>query len=185
MSRAEGSQQALDSEAGGQGESSGAYIVDEDVVPDLLRKALDIYTAQREQQPAKLCAVHAALGRHYVALVDEAVHATTFRPGREAQGRQDAKRLRSKADRALSHLQRSLAFAAPASSQSEAEGRAMGSQCGALLMDLHRLHRLVMLINPACGITHADEEAKASLHAALGCLQRIRPLLQNAAERTT
>ena len=49
-------------------------------------------------------------------------------------------------------------------------------------MDLHRLHRLVMLINPACGITHADEEAKASLHAALGCLQRIRPLLQNATE---
>ena len=181
VSRAEGSH-APDSEAGGQGESSGAYIVDEDVVPDLLRKALDIYTAQREQQPAKLCAVHAALGRHYVALVDEAVHATTFRPGREAQGRQDAKRLRSKADRALSHLQRSLAFAAPASSQSEAEGRATGGQCGALLMDLHRLHRLVMLINPACGITHADEEAKASLHAALGCLQRIRPLLQNATE---
>ena len=53
---------------------------------------------------------------------------------------------------------------------------------GLFLMDLHRLHRLVMLINPACGITHADEEAKASLHAALGCLQRIRPLLQNATE---
>lgn len=73
--------------------SAGTYIVDEDVVPDLLRKALEIYTTH--QQPAKLCAVHAALGRYYLDSIE-----STIATGDAAA---NAKRLRGKADRALSH----------------------------------------------------------------------------------
>jgi tetratricopeptide (TPR) repeat protein len=143
---------------------AGMYIVDEDVVPDLLRKALEIYTSHN--QSAKLCSVHAALGRHYLNSVEFA--ATVGQTG-EKHSATDAKRLRGKAERSMSHLERALSFASSASS--EGDGGA-GEICQ-LLTELSRLHRLL----PGCGHLSGDAEISA-LRSALHYLVRAQPVLR-------
>ena len=139
---------------------AGTYIVDEDVVPDLLRKALEIYT--NHQQPAKLCAVHAALGRHYLGAVESAAAMT------QKRSVADAKRLRSKTERAMSHLERALGFA----SSVPGEGDGGGVESCKLLLELCRLHRLL----PACGLMSDDAEV-TSLRCGLNYLVRAQPIL--------
>jgi tetratricopeptide (TPR) repeat protein len=147
------------------GSAAGMYIVDEDVVPDLLRKALEIYS--NHNQSAKLCSVHAALGRHYLNSVELA--ATVGQNG-EKNSATEAKRIRGKAERAMSHLERALSFAS--SVPSEGDGGA-GEICR-LLAELSRLHRLL----PGCGHLNGDAEV-SSLRSALHYLVRAQPVLQD------
>lgn len=144
------------------GPAARMYIVDEDVVPDLLRKALEIYT--NHNQLAKLVSVHAALGRHYLVSVELAA-----RVGQKCSTT-DAKRLRGKIERAMSHLERAISVV----SSVPAEGDGGASEICQLLVDLCRLHQLL----PGCGHLSADAEVSA-LRSGLHYLVRAQPVLRD------
>ena len=162
--------------------NDGTYEIDAEVVPDLLRKALEIYKQHGDKCHDKLLAVHTALGQHYVATLDSVFAAKQRTAAASASaagavistvGGVVAKRLRGKVERAASHLERAVAMAAELLEHSG--GQAGAAELVHLSIELCRLHRRV----PASGILqHEAEEAEGVVRQALSYLFRLRPILQ-------